>query len=369
MGSLPNQQNISSNREEEDCLQAMHLASVTSLPFALKAAIDLGLLEIIDKASTPSCMLSPAEIASRLSTNNPDAPSIIDRILRLLVSHCILTCSLVTGEDGHIHRVYGLASIGKYFLQNEDGISFAPLLTIYLEKYIIECWKYLKDVTLEGGFSSVKAFGMHWFELLGKDGEMSSTFNKAMSIYTTLVMNKILETYKGFEGISQVVDVGGGLGTNLNLIIAKYPQIKGINFDLPQVIKDAPNCPGVEHVAGDMFAEIPRGEVIFMKSMLHDWGDDLCLKLLKVCYDSLPESGKVILVESMVLELPETDILTQTILQRDLALFHILPGAKERTKQEFETLAREAGFTSSKLVCRAYNFWVMELYKNVNDSA
>ena len=104
--------------------------------------------------------------------------------------------------------------------------------------------KYLKDVTLEGGFSSVKAFGMHWFELLGKDGEMSSTFNKAMSIYTTLVMNKILETYKGFEGISQVVDVGGGLGTNLSLIIAKYPQIKGINFDLPQVIKDALNCPG-----------------------------------------------------------------------------------------------------------------------------
>ncbi|XWS57881.1 hypothetical protein CRYUN_Cryun09bG0211300 [Craigia yunnanensis] len=369
MDSLPNQQNISSNREEEDCLQAMHIASVTTLPFALKVAIDLDLLEIIAKASTPSRMLSPSEIASHLSTNNPEAPSIIDRILRLLASHSILTCDLVTGEDGHTQRVYGLDSIGKYFLQNEDGISFAPELTIYLEKHIIECWKFMKEVTLEGGFSSVKAFGMHWFELLGKDSEMSSTFNTAMSKITTLIMNKILETYKGFETISQVVDVGGGWGTNLKLIVSKYPHIKGINFDQPHVIKDAPDCPGVEHVGGDIFKEVPRGEVIFMKSMLHDWGDDRCLKLLKVCYDSLPECGKVILVEAIVPELPNTDIITKTILHRDLALFHILPGGRERTKQEFETLAKEAGFTALKLVCPAYNYWVMELYKNVNDSA
>ncbi|XP_022743042.1 caffeic acid 3-O-methyltransferase-like [Durio zibethinus] len=370
MGSLPNLQNISSNHdEEENCLQAMYLASVTTLPFALKVAIDLDLLEIIAKASTPSRMLSPVEIASQLSTNNPDAPSIVDRILRLLASHSFLTCNVVTGEDGRTQRLYGLAPIGKYFLQNEDGISFAPELAIYLDKHIIECWKFMKDVTLEGGFSSVKAFGMHWFELLGKDSELSGTFNTAMSKITHLIMNKILETYKGFESISQVVDVGGGWGTNLTLIVSKYPHIKGINFDQPHVIKDAPICPGVEHVGGDMFTEVPQAEVIFMKSMLHDWGDDRCLKLLKVCHDALPECGKVVLVEAVVPDLPESDAVTKTNLHRDLALFHILPGGKERTKQEFETLARQAGFNSLKLVCPAYNYWVMELYKNVNHSA
>ncbi|XVF30753.1 hypothetical protein REPUB_Repub16aG0085700 [Reevesia pubescens] len=358
----------SSNHEEQDILQAMKLASISSLPFALKVAVDLGLLEIIAKASTPSGMLSPAEIASQLSTcNNPDAPSIIDRILRLLATHSILTCDLVTGDDGQPQRLYGLASVGKYFLQNEDvenGISFAPLLSIYLEKYIVECWKYLKAVTLEGGFSCVKAFGVHWFDLLGKDEEMSHTFNRAMSIYTNLVMNQILETYNGFEGVSQVVDVGGGWGTNLKLIVAKHPQIKGINFDLPQVIKDAPPVSGVEHVAGDMFTEIPKAEVIFMKLILHDWGNEFCSKLLKKCYDALPENGKIILCESLIPEVPKDDIVTKTILQRDLGLLHILPGAKERTKQEFEALAKEAGFTSLKVVSRAYNHWVMEIYKN-----
>ncbi|GMI88847.1 caffeate O-methyltransferase 1, O-methyltransferase 1, O-methyltransferase 3 [Hibiscus trionum] len=356
-------QHTSSNHDEADILQAMHLASISSLPFALKVAVDLGLLEIISKAHTPSRMLSAAEIVSQLPANNPDAPSIVDRILRLLATHSILTCNQITGQDGQTQRSYGLSSVGKYFLQNEDGISFAPLQRINLEKYIIECWKFLKDVVLEGGFSCEKAFGKHLFQLLATDDEMSKTFNRAMSVYTDLVMNKVLETYKGFEGVSQVVDVGGGMGTNLKLIVSKYPQIKGINYDLPQVIKDALPFPGVEHLAGDMFTQIPKAQVIFMKSMLHDWGDELCLKLLKVCYDALPENGKIVLVESIIPEVPETDIITKTIFQRDVALFHILPGAKERSKQEFETLAKQAGFSSLEVVCRAYNFWVMEIYK------
>ncbi|XP_038992637.1 caffeic acid 3-O-methyltransferase-like [Hibiscus syriacus] len=362
MGS---QSNISSNQHEEAAiLQAMHLASISSLPFGLKVAVDLGLLEIISKADTPSRMLSAAEIVSQLPTSNPDAPSIVDRILRLLTTHSILTCEQISGEDGQMQRSYGLSSVGKYFLLNEGGISFVPLQRIHLDKHIIECWKFMKDAILEGGFSSEKAFGKHLFELQATDDEMSKNFNRAMSVYTDLVMNKVLQTYKGFEGVSQVVDVGGGLGTNLKLIVSKYPQIKGINFDLPQVIKDTVPCPGVEHVAGDMFTKIPKSEVIFMKTMLHDWGDEQCLKLLKVCYEALPENGKIVSIEAILSDVPQTDLITKTTFQRDVYLCHVLPGAKERTTQEFETLAKQAGFSSLKVVCRAYNYWVMEINKS-----
>ncbi|PPR93532.1 hypothetical protein GOBAR_AA27140 [Gossypium barbadense] len=331
----------SSNHEEKaDVLQAMYLATISSLPFTLKVAVDLGLLDIIAKAAdTPPGTVSVAEIVSKLPTNNPNATSIVDRMLRLLAAHSILTCDQITGQYGLTQRSYGLASVGKYFFQNEDGVSFAPLLRMFLEKYILG------------------SFGKHLFELLADDDDMSKSFNQAMSIYTTLIMNQVLETYKGFEGVSQVVDVGGGIGTNLKLIVSKHPQIRGINFDLPQVIKDAVPCPGVEHVAGDMFTEIPKAEVIFMKSMLHDWGDD------RLCYDALPEKGKIVSVESIIPEIPETDVITKTIFQRDVALFHILPGAKERTKQELEALAKQAGFSSLKIVCPVYNMWVMEICK------
>jgi len=65
-----------------------------------------------------------------------------------------------------------------------------------------------------------------------------------MTQMCTIHMKIILEIYKGYEGISTLVDVGGGNGQSLKMIISKYPSIKAINFDLPQVIEHAPSSPG-----------------------------------------------------------------------------------------------------------------------------
>ncbi|XVF42583.1 hypothetical protein PTKIN_Ptkin01aG0375600 [Pterospermum kingtungense] len=296
MSSQPDQQQQQiTSKEDEDCLQAIQLATSTVLPFALKVAVDLDLFEIMAKAG-PGSMLSPAEIVSHLPANNPEAPSIIDRILRFLAARSILTCKLVTDKDGETKRVYGIASVGKYFVRDEAGISVVPMLNMSLDRRLVE--NFLKEATLEGGISFVRGFGMEVFEMVAIDGNLANTFNQEMSNHTAIVMRKVLEVYKGFEGLSRVVDVGGGLGTNLKLIVSKYPQIKGINFDLPLVVKDAPNIPGVEHVGGDMFTKVPHGEVIFMKWVLHDWGDEQCLKILKNCYEAISESGKVILLDS-----------------------------------------------------------------------
>lgn len=72
----------------------------------------------------------------------------------------------------------------------------------------------------------------------------NKTFNKSMANFTRMEMRRILEIYEGFEGISTLVDVGGGNGQNLKMIVSKYPSIKGINFDLPQVIQNASSIPG-----------------------------------------------------------------------------------------------------------------------------
>ena len=67
--------------------------------------------------------------------------------------------------------------------------------------------------------------------------------------------------------MDSLMDVGGGHGSVMAAITAKYPHIRGINFDMPHVIQTAPSIPGVEHVGGDMFkAEtLPRVANIIMK--------------------------------------------------------------------------------------------------------
>ncbi|KAL1190096.1 Caffeic acid 3-O-methyltransferase 2 [Cardamine amara subsp. amara] len=92
-------------------------------------------------------------------------------------------------------------------------------------------------------------------------------------------MKKVLEVYKGFKDLSTLVDVGGGIGTIIGLVTSKYPHIKGINFDLASVFVHAPHYPGMEHISGDIFTEIPKGDAIFMKWILHDWSDDDCVRM------------------------------------------------------------------------------------------
>ncbi|KAI4331564.1 hypothetical protein MLD38_029742 [Melastoma candidum] len=79
------------------------------------------------------------------------------------------------------------------------------------------------------------------FEYMGVDPAFKDNFNNAVAAHTTLVMKSILHVYSGFEGLTSLVDVGGGTGKCFNMVITEYPGIKGINFDLDHVTKSAPS--------------------------------------------------------------------------------------------------------------------------------
>ncbi|KHN23295.1 Caffeic acid 3-O-methyltransferase isoform B [Glycine soja] len=332
--------------DEEANLFAMQLASASVLPMVLKSALELDLLEIIAKAG-PGVHLSPTDIASQLPTHNPNAPVMLDRILRLLACYNILSFSLRTLPDCKIERLYGLAPVAKYLVKNEDGVSIAALNLMNQDKVLMESWYYLKDAVLEGGIPFNKAYGMTAFEYHGTDPRFNKVFNKGMADHSTITMKKILETYTGFGGLKSLVDVGGGTGAIINMIVSKYPTIKGINFDLPHVIEDATSYPGVEHVGGDMFVSVPKADAIFMKN----------------CYEALPDNGKVIVAECILPVAPDFSLATKGVVHIDVIMLAHNPGGKERTEKEFEALAKGSGFQGFRVHCCAFNTYVMEFLK------
>ncbi|GAB4861514.1 Cathecol O-methyltransferase 1 [Ancistrocladus abbreviatus] len=236
-------------------------------------------------------------------------------------------------------------------------------MDLFHDKVFLESWGKLKDAVLEGGIPFNKAHGAHLFEYPSLDSRFNQVFNSAMFNHTTVIMKRIVESYKGFENVKQLVDVGGGLGHSLNIILSKYPNIKGINFDLPHVVQNASPRFGVEHISGDMFESVPSGDTIFLKWILHDWSDDRCIKLLKNCYSALPNNGKLIVVEVVVPEELAMNTGTKAISLIDLIMMTQTPRGKERTQKEFQIMANAAGFTCIKFVCKACNFWVMEIFK------
>uniref|UniRef100_A0AA51VKJ3 O-methyltransferase 13 n=2 Tax=Lophophora williamsii TaxID=130138 RepID=OMT13_LOPWI len=348
--------------EDEACSYAMTITSGSVPPMVLKAVIELDVLEIIKRAG-PGAHLSPAEIAAQLPATNPDAATMLDRMLRLLASYSILSYSLRTLPDGRVERLYGLAPVCQFLTKNEDGVTLGALSLMNQDKVLMESWYHLKDAVLDGGIPFNKAYGMTAFEYHGTDPRFNKIFNNGMSNHSTITMKRILENYKGFEGLSTLVDVGGGTGATLNMIISKHPAIKGINFDLPHVIEDAPTYNGVEHVGGDMFVSVPKGDAIFMKWICHDWSDEHCLNFLKNCYAALPDHGKVIVCEYILPVAPETSHAARTVFHVDAIMLAHNPGGKERTEQEFEALAKGAGFEGFRVACSAYGTKVMEFLK------
>ncbi|XVF10274.1 hypothetical protein REPUB_Repub07fG0168500 [Reevesia pubescens] len=248
MNFKESQQGRTSIDEEDKHAQqyAMQLVSASVMPMVLKAAVQLGVFEIIQKAR-PGALLSPSQIASQLpSQSNPDAPFLLDRILRLLSSHSILTFSLVTNHpDGQVVRLYGLAPVAKYFIRSRGGGSLSPLLDLYQDKAIIDLWYQLKDVVQQGGTSFNRAHGMSAVEYVGKDARFGEIFKSSMVDYNNLFVEEMLKSYKGFDGLNSLVDVGGGNGSILHKIVSKYPAIKGINFDLPKIIEQSSSYPGM----------------------------------------------------------------------------------------------------------------------------
>ncbi|CAN8248235.1 unnamed protein product [Cochlearia groenlandica] len=349
--------------DDEAALFAMQLASASVLPMALKTAIELDILEIMAKNSSP---MSPYEISSHLPTKNIEAPVMLDRILRLLASYSVLTCTnrSCTGGDG-LERIYGLGPVCKYLTKNEDGVSISALCLMNQDKVLMESWYHLKDAILDGGIPFNKAYGMSAFEYHGTDPRFNKVFNNGMSNHSTITMKKILETYKGFEGLTSLVDVGGGIGATLKMIVSKHPNLEGINFDLPHVIEDVPTYTGIEHVGGDMFESVPKGDAIFMKWICHDWSDEHCVKFLKNCYKALPEDGKVILAECILPETPDSSLSTKQVVHVDCIMLAHNPGGKERTEKEFEALAKGSGFKGIKVVCAAFGVHIIELLKKI----
>ena len=115
----------------EPCSYAMQLVTSSVLPMVMQTSIELGLFDIIAKLGQASA----SEIASRLPTRNPEAPIMLDRMLYLLTTHSVLSCSAIDGDE----RVYALTPVSKYFASNQ-GVSFGPLLALIQDKVFMDSW-------------------------------------------------------------------------------------------------------------------------------------------------------------------------------------------------------------------------------------
>ena len=137
-------------------------------------------------------------------------------------------------------------------------------------------------------------------------------------------------------------------------------------LDVASVVGRAVTSPAVEAIAGDAFVAVPGDcDAYLLVNVLHDWGDDDAVRLLQRVASDSPPGARVIVVESVRRGRPVNDLATTT----DLLMLAVAPGGRERTRAEFEVLARRAGLTLVGAVALASADWAFTFVRTVTTAS
>ena len=230
-------------------------------------------------------------------------------------------------------------------------------------------WKMFEEldsVVKTGNNAAQKVVGMDIFEYLEKNPDRNKIYNEAMTNSSLMLSYAILSEYN-FSNVNKIIDIGGGQGMLVSMILHKYHKIKGAIFDLPHVVDGAKEITSqykvndrLETIPGNFFENIPEGaDMYFLKSIIHNLSDDQCIDLLKRIKAILPDNGKILIFEPIV----ENNNRYSFAKLYDIQMLVSRNGGKERTNTEFYDLVNKSGMQLKRIIQTAAPFSIIEIKK------
>jgi hypothetical protein len=225
-----------------------------------------------------------------------------------------------------------------------------------------EHWSELERSIQSGEPSIEHVRGSSFFEYTRSAPEFGALFDQAMTGLSALAQEALLIRYE-FARFRTVVDVGGGQGRLLGAILQRTPGVRGVLYDLPEVVATAPTLLqslGVlercDIVAGSFLGSVPTGgQAYVLKHILHDWPDSDALEILRHVRRAIAEDGTLLLFESVVTTDGSPHLAKLTDLEMLLCL-----GGRERTRAEFAALLHAAGFSLTRVIETAAPISILE---------
>lgn len=318
-------------------VQALQLITGSWVAHAVAVAARLALPDLVKDGPR-----STADLAAATQTHEPS----LHRLLRALASL------------GLFHetepRTFGPTALSDCLTTKPAGSMRAMSLFTDHPAHR-EAWRHLLHSVRTGETAFVKAHGEGFFPYIQKHPELQSVFDQAMSSFASVTHDAVVQAYD-FKPIRVLADVGGGYGSFLTDILKANPHLRGILYDQPQVIDGARKMPyltapelagRIELKAGSFFDSVPAGaDAYLMKHILHDWSDDLCLKILRHIHAALPKDGRLLVAENVLKPGNDGDFAKFL----DLEMLVMTDGGKERGEAEFAALFADAGFRLVRVV-------------------
>ena len=308
-------------------VQMVQLLAGFQLSQALYAAARLGIADRLRSG--------PQDAAALAADVGADALS-LRRVLRTLASIGVFTQT----ADGQ----FGLAPLGETLTQDSPA-SMRDLAIMWMETHYTPFGELLHTVR-SGEPAADHLYGQPFFSWLSGQPGQAARFTGAMANLTSGIKKGAIP-FLPLDGARTIVDIGGADGTMLAAILPGHPGLRGVLFDLPHVVADAPKtltenglADRVECIGGDFFESVPGGADSYLLSfVIHDWPDDAARRILANIAAAGGSGARLMMIEFVV---PPGDSphMSKMI---DLTMLGMLAG-RERPEEDWRELLTSAGF-------------------------
>jgi O-methyltransferase domain/Dimerisation domain len=270
-------------------------------------------------------------------------------LARLLAA--LVTTGICTRAEG---ERYALGETGTALIG--DAHPSFKAWAILEGELLSKTWSGMLETIMTGKTAAQLQGFDNSFDLMARAPETVRVFNAAMAELTALVTADVLAAYD-FSRISHLLDVGGGSGELIGAVIKRYGHIRGTVFDLPRCEEAATAhlaklgvSDRAGFIAGDFFKSVPAStDSIILKSIIHDWNDELSCTILQNCRRAMPEAGTLLLVERLMPAMPGPDNEHKSHALSDLNMLRG-PGGMERTEAQYRDLLDSTGFRMTSVV-------------------
>jgi hypothetical protein len=282
---------------------------------------------------------TPAEIAAHTGL----AADALDRMLRLLAAHGIFR----HGPHGR----YEHTAASRLLRSDEPGSLRSYVRMNGLRAF----WDRYADLANTARAGRPQRDWADLVEHLAAHPEESAIFNAAMVAKSRTVLPAVVAAYD-FRSFGTIVDVGGGRGHLLELILKAAPHARGIVFELEHVVADAAPAPQIELVTGDFFTDpLPQADGYLLMDVLHDWDDVDAARILRAVRQAAHAKSRLLIIETLVPEAPGPHFGKSL----DITMLAVT-GGRERSQAEFAALLANAGFRLLRVLPTASHYSIVE---------
>ncbi|MEU3019266.1 methyltransferase [Nocardiopsis sp. NPDC007018] len=316
-------------------LKLFELITSSWVAAAVSAAAELGVADAMSAAPTP------VDQIAKLVGADPDA---LHRLLRACAD-----LGLVEELPG---RAYALTEVGRALRSDapDSMRGYARWLGSPAERSTMA---HLADAVRTGGPVFEAVHGAPVWDYMRDHPESASVFDQGMTDISSQITRSLVDEYD-FGDSACLVDVGGGRGRLLSLLLTAHPHLTGVLYDRPEVVRDADPALSREGLAGrcrvvggSFLDSVPEGgDTYLLASVVHNWNDADTVRVLTHCRNAVTDGGRVLLAEVLVPDGPAPE---RTAKFMDLSMLVHCDG-KQRTRAEFAEVAERAGLRLNRVV-------------------